>query len=109
MPTCVRNATAAAPNVRESPISLTPRLLRKSSTQLQLGGEGPTGVSRAFSAPASHARERQRRPDLFQAEQMKFFPSAKLIVIEGVGHEMFAENPAASLAPVRTHLSEQNG
>jgi hypothetical protein len=65
VPTCGRNAPAAALNLGESPISLTPRLLCKPSTQIQLGGAGPTAVSRAFPAPALHARERQRRPDLF--------------------------------------------
>jgi len=43
-----------------------------------------------------------------QAEQIKYFPNATLVLIEGVGHEMFAENPTASLAPVRTYLSGQN-
>ncbi len=44
----------------------------------------------------------------FQGEQMKYFPNAKLVVVEGVGHDMFAENPEASLAPVRTYLMTQN-
>jgi hypothetical protein len=32
-----------------------------------------------------------------------------LVVIEGVGHEMLAENPEATLAPIRTYLLKQNG
>ncbi len=44
----------------------------------------------------------------FQGEQMKYFPNAKLVVVEGVGHNMFAENPEASLVPVRTYLLAQN-
>ncbi|MCP4318994.1 MAG: hypothetical protein GY789_24125 [Hyphomicrobiales bacterium] len=44
----------------------------------------------------------------FQREQMKLFPKARMVVIEGVGHEMFVENPEASLAPVREYLMEQN-
>ncbi len=40
--------------------------------------------------------------------QMKYFTKARLVVIDGVGHEMFIENPEASLAPVRTYLLEQN-
>lgn len=43
-----------------------------------------------------------------QGEQMKYFPNAGMVVIDGVGHEMFAENPEASLAPVRTYLLGQN-
>lgn len=44
-----------------------------------------------------------------QREQIKYFPSSRLVVIEGVGHEMLAENPQASLAPIRTYLSKHNG
>lgn len=44
-----------------------------------------------------------------QREQIKYFPSARLVVIEGVGHEMLAENPEATLAPIRTYLLKQNG
>ncbi len=44
----------------------------------------------------------------FQREQMKYFPNARMVVIDGVGHEMFVENPQASLAPVRAYLLEQN-
>ena len=43
-----------------------------------------------------------------QREQMKYFPNARMVVIDGVGHEMFAENPEASLTPVREYLLEQN-
>ncbi len=43
-----------------------------------------------------------------QREQMKYFPNARMVVIDGVGHEMFVENPKASLAPVREYLLEQN-
>jgi proline iminopeptidase len=38
----------------------------------------------------------------FQQEQMAIFPQAELVVIPDAGHEMFSENPAASLAAVRT-------
>ncbi len=37
----------------------------------------------------------------FQREQMRHFPQAQLAVIADAGHEMFSENPAASLAAVR--------
>jgi proline iminopeptidase len=37
----------------------------------------------------------------FQQEQMALFPQAELVVIPDAGHEMFGENPAASLAAVR--------
>jgi proline iminopeptidase len=40
----------------------------------------------------------------FQREQMELFPSAYLVVIPDAGHEMFAENPAASIAVVREYL-----
>ncbi len=40
----------------------------------------------------------------FQREQMVLFPKASLVVIDRVGHEMFAENPGASIAPVRAYL-----
>ena len=39
---------------------------------------------------------------------MMYFPKARMVVIDGVGHEMFIENLKASLAPVRTYLLEQN-
>ncbi len=37
----------------------------------------------------------------FRRKQMKYFPRGRMVVIDGVGHEMFAENPAASIPPVR--------
>ena len=40
----------------------------------------------------------------WQTKQMAFFPSAELAVIPDAGHEMFAENPDASLAVVRAYL-----
>lgn len=39
-----------------------------------------------------------------QRDQMKYFPSARLVVIDGVGHEPFGEDPEASIAPVREYL-----
>ena len=42
----------------------------------------------------------------WQREQMKFFPNAELAVIPDAGHEMFTENPEASLAAVRAYLNE---
>jgi proline iminopeptidase len=41
----------------------------------------------------------------WQREQMKFFPSAELVVIPDAGHEMFFENPEASIAVVREYLN----
>jgi pimeloyl-ACP methyl ester carboxylesterase len=41
----------------------------------------------------------------FQKDQMEFFPSADLVVIPGAGHEMFSENPEASIAVVREYLN----
>ena len=38
----------------------------------------------------------------FQQAQMGLFPQAEFAVIPDAGHEMFGENPAASLAAVRT-------
>ena len=40
----------------------------------------------------------------WQTAQMAFFPNAELAVIPDAGHEMFAENPEASLAVVRAYL-----
>lgn len=40
----------------------------------------------------------------WQTKQMAFFPNAELAVIPDAGHEMFAENPEASLAVVRAYL-----
>lgn len=42
----------------------------------------------------------------FQREQMKYFPQAALAVIAGAGHEMFGENPVASLAAVRAFFGQ---
>ena len=42
----------------------------------------------------------------WQREQMEFFPNAELVVIPDAGHEMFAENPIASIAAVREYLNE---
>jgi proline iminopeptidase len=41
----------------------------------------------------------------WQREQMALFPSADLVVIPDAGHEMFKENPTASIAAVRTYLA----
>lgn len=43
-----------------------------------------------------------------QREQLKFFRDARMVVIDGAGHEMIADNPEASLAAIREYLSEQN-
>lgn len=40
-----------------------------------------------------------------QKRQMQFFPSSELAVIPDAGHEMFAENPEASIAVVREYLN----
>lgn len=40
----------------------------------------------------------------WQRQQMAFFPSTELVVIPGAGHEMFEENPEASIAAVRDYL-----
>lgn len=42
----------------------------------------------------------------FQQTQMDLFPQAELVVIPNAGHEMFTENPVASLNAVRTFFSE---
>jgi proline iminopeptidase len=39
-----------------------------------------------------------------QEKQAKFFPQAKLVVIEGSGHMMFGERPAESITAVREYL-----
>lgn len=39
----------------------------------------------------------------WQTEHMAFFPTAELAVIPDAGHELFAENPEASLAVVRAY------
>lgn len=41
----------------------------------------------------------------FQSQQMTLFPSAELAVIPNSGHEMFFENPEASVAAVRAYLN----
>jgi proline iminopeptidase len=40
----------------------------------------------------------------WQKRQMEYFPNAELAVIPNAGHEMFAENPAASITAVREYL-----
>jgi proline iminopeptidase len=40
----------------------------------------------------------------WQKRQMEYFPNAELSVIPGAGHEMFAENPVASITAVREYL-----
>ena len=40
----------------------------------------------------------------WQKRQMAFFPNAELAVIPDAGHELFAENPEASIAAVRDYL-----
>lgn len=44
--------------------------------------------------------------EAFQLEQMGVFPQAELAVIADVGHEMFSENPAESLAAVRAFFGK---
>ncbi len=41
-----------------------------------------------------------------QREHMQTFQNAKLVVIENAGHDIFTEQPATSLIPVRTYLRE---
>ena len=41
----------------------------------------------------------------WQEKQMTLFPNAELAVVPDAGHEMFAENPEASLAVVRAYLN----
>ena len=41
----------------------------------------------------------------FQSRQMMLFPNADLAVIPNAGHEMFFENPEASVAVVRAYLN----
>jgi proline iminopeptidase len=41
----------------------------------------------------------------WQTRQMQFFPNAELAVIPNAGHEMFFENPEASIAAVREYLA----
>jgi proline iminopeptidase len=42
--------------------------------------------------------------EAFQREQMTYFNRAQLVVIEGTGHEMVADQPEQSLAAVRAYL-----
>ncbi|MEZ4716019.1 MAG: hypothetical protein R2851_08015 [Caldilineaceae bacterium] len=42
----------------------------------------------------------------FQRSQMGLFSQAELVVIPDAGHEMFSENPAASIAAVRDFFAE---
>jgi proline iminopeptidase len=44
----------------------------------------------------------------FQTRQMTLFPNAELSVIPDAGHEMFFENPEASVEAVRAHLNASN-
>lgn len=44
----------------------------------------------------------------FQSRQMALFPSAELVVIPNAGHEMFFENPEASVEAVRAYLNASN-
>ena len=41
-----------------------------------------------------------------QREQMGLFPQAQLAVIPDAGHEMFSDNPTASIAAVRTFFGQ---
>jgi pimeloyl-ACP methyl ester carboxylesterase len=40
----------------------------------------------------------------WQKRQMEYFPNAELAVIPSAGHEMFAENPEASITALREYL-----
>lgn len=42
----------------------------------------------------------------WQTRQMQFFPNTELVVIPNAGHEMFTENPQASVEVVRGYLNE---
>ncbi len=42
----------------------------------------------------------------FQREQMGLFPQAELVMIANAGHEMFSDNPTASLATVRDFFGQ---
>ena len=42
-------------------------------------------------------------PEL-QRQQMQYFPNTRLVVIQNAGHDVFTEQPAASLVPVRSYL-----
>ena len=43
-----------------------------------------------------------------QSAQMSIFPKARLVVIPNAGHEMFSDNPAASLIVIREYLETHN-
>ncbi len=43
----------------------------------------------------------------FQQQQMMMFPQPKLTIIPNAGHNMFSDNPAESIAAVRTFLAEE--
>lgn len=43
-----------------------------------------------------------------QRAQMSIFPKARLVVIPNAGHEMFSDNPAASLIVIREYLETHN-
>ena len=45
---------------------------------------------------------------VIQAEHRKYFPNARMAEIEDAGHEMFLDNPEASLAEVREYFAERN-
>jgi proline iminopeptidase len=40
----------------------------------------------------------------WQKRHVELFPNAELVVIPNAGHEMFIENPEATLAAVRAYL-----
>lgn len=42
----------------------------------------------------------------WQRRQMQFFPKVELVIIPDAGHEMFSENPEASISAVREYLNE---
>ena len=42
--------------------------------------------------------------EAFQRKQMAYFQNARLVVIEGVGHELVAEEPQESISAVRAYL-----
>lgn len=39
-----------------------------------------------------------------QKKQMKYFPKARMVVVDGVGHYLFGEKPTESLLPVRVYF-----
>ena len=45
----------------------------------------------------------------YQRRQMALFNSTSLVVIPDAGHEMFAENPEASIKVVREYLNGTSG